>query len=108
MAERIAIGRLHVGHGDSRRVIDPGTSFRTESVGISDAELKVLDAHVPPVVRRPAPTPRRVADDPPVRAEIAELEAEVKKPADEPAVEEGQETGVPRGRRRAKSDLDDL
>lgn len=50
--ERVTIGRLIIGHGAEQHIIPPNTRFNTEDFGISDRELKKLDATQPAIIRR--------------------------------------------------------
>lgn len=89
MPERVAVGRIIVGHGDERKTIEPGERFHSQHHEISDEDLERMD--VSGIVRRPRDQRRQPA------AAAAEPEAD-----DAPA--DAGKSG--RGRRKAK-DLDD-
>lgn len=98
MAVRVAQGRIVVGSGASRRVIAPGTLFKTEDYGLDDKAVKDLDASG--AVRR------RLDDVRPAMA--AEAEAEVEEDEDEAAVAAAAVKPKAKGGRkpRASEDLD--
>lgn len=51
MADRVAVGRIIFGHGDGRRVIDAGTRFNTDNIGIDARDVARMEQRG--ILRRP-------------------------------------------------------
>lgn len=51
MADRVAVGKIIVGHGDDRREIPAGTRFNTETAGIDDKDVRRME--LSGILRRP-------------------------------------------------------
>lgn len=100
MAVRVAQGRIVVGSGASRKIITPGTLFKTEDYGLDDKAVKDLDA---------SGAVRRRLDD--VRPAMEAEEAEVEEDEDDAAAAEAAAAApkpkVKPGRKpKASEDLD--
>lgn len=123
MADRVAVHRIVIGSGDERKVIQPGTRFNTDEIGIDAETLKKFDSSG--VVRGPRDEALRAATTSGPRAEMAQggvvegrsgpVNDAVSPPPEElgAAGEEDEEEGeepapapAPTRRRRSSSDED--
>lgn len=100
MAVRVAVGRIVVGSGASRKVIMPGDRFNTEDFGLDDKAVKDLDGSG--VVRRRLDDAR-----PAMPAEEAEVEEDEEAAAAvAAAAAAAKPKGKPGRKPKASEDLD--